>query len=203
MSLALQETYLCLPYRIIKERHNIDPGPLAHKAAVCLLHKGEGSRLTRDSGLGQQSRPGFSALTLPSARCLQHHTCKAADTPVTWVYFPKCWDPGWGWMGTKLKSFSLTKLLCLSMKVPMPEKRAFLPSHKGSVSLPYPASTFYKCAKIPPSCGWPSTCGSPDNWHQLGTLQISMLLSRGLPFFPACIIFSLLAHSCITQCQVN
>ena len=96
LGLALQETYLCLPYRIIKEWHNRDPGPLAHKAPLCLLHEGQGSRLTHDSGLGRQSRPRFSALALPLARCLQHHMCKAADTPVTWVYFLKCWDNGVG-----------------------------------------------------------------------------------------------------------
>lgn len=95
-SSALQETYLCLPYRVMREWHNIAPGPLPHKAPRCLLHKGEGSRLTHDSGLAQQSGARFSALTLPLARCLQRHTSKAADTPVTWLYFPKCWDNGAG-----------------------------------------------------------------------------------------------------------
>ena len=204
---ASQETHLCLPYRVIRGWHNVDPGSLAHKAHLCFLRKGKKLQ-THDSGLGQQSRVRFQPSLFPWLGAFS-----ITQMPRLMVHLWGGCVPqgartmGRGWLGTKLKSFSLAKLLCLSTQVHMPEKRAFLPSHKGSLSLPSSAPTSWECAEVPSSCGWPSTLHQHlwQPWY-LAPNKHSVNISAalwGLSFFPACVIFSLLAHSCITQGQVN
>lgn len=133
---------LWLPHRGTRGWHNIQTGrATGTKVTLCLLHKGDPSRMTQGSGPGEQGLD-FNPHYFSWLGALALEKLEIADIAGGWCILPRSLANRVEVSRNHIQVPFSCQVVCLDMQLHIPKNRACLASHEVSVFLLSSAPTF-------------------------------------------------------------